>query len=173
MTKQDIQLLYQYNHWANSRVMQSVLALSREQFTRDLGGSRSVRDILIHIIVGEWGWLTYWSEPSPSPASLGDVWTRLDVLFTPELFRDTETIRAKWAEIEEVQVEFVNTLTEESLERMLPFFTGQITLAQLMQHAANHSTYHRGQIALLMRQLGTKPLETDFHLFLLEGHCVS
>jgi len=38
-----------------------------------------------------------------------------------------------------------------------------------MQHLANHSTYHRGQLALMMQQLGAKPMPTDFALFLLEG----
>jgi uncharacterized damage-inducible protein DinB len=38
-----------------------------------------------------------------------------------------------------------------------------------MQHLANHSTYHRGQIALMMRQLNAEPLATDFHVFLVEG----
>jgi uncharacterized damage-inducible protein DinB len=38
-----------------------------------------------------------------------------------------------------------------------------------MQHVANHSTYHRGQIALMMRQLDAEPPATDFHVFLVEG----
>ena len=47
----------------------------------------------------------------------------------------------------------MNRVTNESLEKMLPFRTTQIRLAHLMQHLANHSTYHRGQVALMMRQL--------------------
>jgi hypothetical protein len=47
MTKDDIELLYEYDRWANSRVLQSVSPLNAEEFTRDLGGSfRSVRDTL-------------------------------------------------------------------------------------------------------------------------------
>ncbi len=54
MTKDDIQLLYEYDRWANNRVLQAVSALSVEQFTRDLSsGFRSVRDTLVHIIGGE------------------------------------------------------------------------------------------------------------------------
>jgi len=60
-------------------------------------------------------------------------------------------------------------VTHESLETLLPFRETQVSLAQLMQHLANHSTYHRGQIALLMRQLDAEPLATDFHVFLVEG----
>lgn len=174
MTKDDLQLLYEYDRWANNRVLQAASALSPEQFTRDLGGSfRSVRDTLLHIIGGEWGWLRYWKEPSPSAAFLEDLWDRHDAIFHPEAFPNVAAVRLKWAEVEKEQTEFVNSLTEEALGKMLPVRATQLSLAQLMQHLANHSTYHRGQVAVMMRQLDAKPLATDFHVFLVEGSCAS
>ena len=170
MTKDDIQLLYEYERWANTRVLQAVSALSAEQFTHDLGGSfRSVRDTLLHIIGGEWVWLAYWKEPPYSSPRLEDLRKRRDVLFNPETFPTVAAVLSKWLEVEAEQAEFVNQVTNESLEKMLPFRTTQIRLANLMQHLANHSTYHRGQVALMMRQLGAEPLATDFHVFLVEG----
>jgi hypothetical protein len=101
-------------------VLQSVSALSAEEFTRDLAGSfRSVRDTLVHIIGGEWGWITYWKEPSPSSAFVTDLWTRHHALFTPNAFPDVAAVQLKWAEVERDQVEFVNCVTNESLARML------------------------------------------------------
>ena len=170
MNRDDLQLLYEYDRWANNRVLRAVSVLSAEQFTRDLGGSfRSVRDALVHIISGEWGWLTYWKEPSPSSAFETDLWTRQDALFDPSGFPNVASVQLKWAEIEKEQVEFVNRVTNESLEKMLPLRGTQVSLAHLMQHLANHSTYHRGQVALMMRQLDAEPLATDFHVFLMEG----
>ena len=169
MTEDDIQLLYEYDRWANNRVLQAASALSVEQFTRDLGGSfRSVRDTLVHIIGGEWNWLAYWKETSHSSV-LTDLRKRRDALFNPPAFPNIAAVQFKWAEIEKEQVEFVNCVTNESLEKMIPFRATQIRLAHLMQHLANHSTYHRGQIALMMRQLDADPLATDFHMFLIEG----
>jgi uncharacterized damage-inducible protein DinB len=170
MTKDDIQMLFEYDRWANNRVLQSVSTLAVEQFTHDLGGSfRSVRDTLVHIIGGEWAWLTLFNEPSPGPTFVTELWTRHDALFTPNTFPDVASVRLKWAEVERDQVEFVNHVTNESLQRTIPLRTTQISLAHLMQHLVNHSTYHRGQIALMMRQLAAKPLTTDFLMFLLEG----
>lgn len=169
MTKDDIQLLYEYDRWANNRVLQAVSALSAEQFTHDLRSSfRSVRDTLVHIIGGEWVWLSYWKEPSHSSVLLTDLRKQRDVLFDPHAFPNVAAVQLKWAVVEKEQAEFVNRLSNESLEKMLPFRTTQIRLAHLMQHLANHSTYHRGQIALMMRQLDAEPLATDFHAFLVE-----
>lgn len=170
MTKDDIQLLYEYDRWANNRVLQAASALSAEQFTRDLGGSfRSVRDTLVHIVAGEWGWLAYWKEPSHSAAFLTDLRKRRDTLFHPDAFPNVASVQLKWAEVEKEQTAFVTHLTNETLEKMLPIRATQVRLGHLMQHLANHSTYHRGQVALMMRQLHAEPVATDFHVFLVEG----
>lgn len=39
---------------------------------------------------------------------------------------------------------------------------------KVMQHVANHSTYHRGQVALMIRQLGAAPVTTDLHVSLVD-----
>jgi uncharacterized damage-inducible protein DinB len=170
MIKDDIQLLFEYDRCANNRVLQAASVLRAEQFTRDLGGSfGSIRDTLVHIIGGEWGWLTYGKEVAPDPAFLKDLWDRQDALFHPDRFPNITEVKSKWAEVEKEQLEFVNASPNESLEKMLPIRTTQISLGNLMQHLANHSTYHRGQVALMMRQLCAQPVTTDFHLFLLEG----
>jgi uncharacterized damage-inducible protein DinB len=170
MTKDDIQLLYEYDRWANNRTLQAASNLSAEEFTRDLGGSfRSVRDALVHIVGSQWAWLTYWNEPSPSAAFLDDLWPREEALFHPSVFPEFSAVQCKWTEIEKEQIEFINRVTDESLERMLPVLETQISLAHLMQHLANHSTYHRGQVSLMMRQLAAKPLPTDFAMFMMVG----
>jgi uncharacterized damage-inducible protein DinB len=169
MTKEDIQLLYEYDRWGNNRVLQAASTLTTEQFTRDLGGSfRSIRDTLLHIIAGEWGWLAYWKEPFDDSAFLADLVRRRDAMFHPDAFPTVAAVQLKWAEVEGEQLEFVNQLTDEGLEQLLPARSTQIKLVHLMQHVANHSTYHRGQIALMMRQLNAEPLATDFHVFLAE-----
>lgn len=36
------------------------------------------------------------------------------------------------------------------------------TLSDILIHVVNHGTYHRGQIALLVAQTGTRPVATDY-----------
>jgi len=169
-TNDDIQLLFEYDLWANNLVSQAVFALSDEQFTRDLHGSfPSVRDMLVHIIAGVWGWLEYWKAPSHDSAFLADLRERREALFNPDGFPNAAAVQLKWEEVESELADFVNHLTSSALEKMLPARGTQIKLAHLMHHVANHSTYHRGQVALMMRQLGAVPPATDFHVFLAEG----
>jgi uncharacterized damage-inducible protein DinB len=170
MTQSEIQLLYEYDRWANSRVLQAVSTLNAEEFTRDLGGSfRSVRDTLMHIVEAERGWLTCWKEPSPSSTFVIDFWAKHNARFNPGAFPNLAAVRLRWAEVEREQIEFVNRVTDESLQRTLPIRNTQVSVAHLMQHLANHSTYHRGQVSLMMRQLDAEPLSTDFAMFLIEG----
>ena len=170
MNKDDIQLLFEYDRWANGIVLRAASALSVEKFTRDLGGSfRSVRDTLVHIVSGEWGWLTIWKERSLTSEFVTDLWNRIGTTFDPSAYGDIAAVRLKWVEVEREQIEFVNRVTDESLGTMLPVRATQLSLGHLMQHMANHSTYHRGQVSLMMRQLGGEPVATDFARFLLVG----
>ena len=102
MNKDDIQLLFEYDRWANNSVLQSASALSVEQFTRDLGGSfASARDTLVHIISGEWGWLTIFKEPSLTSAFITELWGRIGVIFDPNAYRDIAAVQLKWGRLRE------------------------------------------------------------------------
>jgi len=110
-----------------------------------VAASVSVRDTLVHIIGCEWGWLTIWNEALPQ-FRLRDRF--VDATRRPipsECISRCRRGAVKMGGIEREQVEFVNRVANESLRRMLPVRETQISLAHLMQHLANHSTYHRGQ----------------------------
>jgi uncharacterized damage-inducible protein DinB len=127
-----------------------------------------VRDTLVHIISGEWIWLEYWKEPFPISTFVTELRARRDLLFNPDVLPNLASVQLKWVEIEREQIDFVNGVTNELLERMVFFRARHVSLKHLMQHVANHSTYHRGQVALMMRQLGKEPMATDFQVFLVE-----
>ncbi len=170
MTKDDIQLLFEYDRWANNKVLQAASSLSEEQFIRDLRGSFcSVRDTLVHIIGGEWLWLSYWRAPSHGPEVIVELRAQRDTHIHPNLFPDIASVQLKWTEVEREQVSFVSCVTDKDLKTKLPARGILIELVHLMQHMVNHSTYHRGQISLMMRQLNAEPVATDFHVFLAEG----
>ena len=159
MNKKDIQLLYEYNRWANAQVLNVSSKLTEDQFTRDLSSShRSVRDTLTHILAAEWVWLMRWRCVSPK------------ALFNPADFPNLNSLRTRWAEIEREQTDFIGGVTDESLDRVIAYVNTKseewrYPLWQMMQHVVNHSTYHRGQVATLLRQLGAEPVPTDLLVF--------
>ena len=160
MNKSDLNTLYAFNNWATSRVLEACSGLPQEEFTRDLGTSHnSVKDTLVHTMAAEWIWLERWQ--GRSPASLLD----------PLEFSDAGAVEIRWDKIRRDYEAFIATVTDESLLKPVSYEKmnngGEYTfpLWQMMQHVVNHSSYHRGQIAAMFRQLGRKPVPTDMIIF--------
>ncbi len=159
MEVERIQELYKYNAWANGQTFEAVAKLTPEQFNKDLATSyHSVKGTLVHIVGGEWIWLRRWLGTSPK------------ALLDPNEFFSVEQIKKRWEEVEQERKEFISTLTEDSLKKPLAYtnIKGQpftYPLWQALQHLVNHSTYHRGQITTMLRQLGAKPQPADFLVY--------
>jgi len=159
MDVERIRALYEFNRWANAAVLDAVSALRPEDWTRDLKNSfPSVRDTLVHILWAEWIWLRRWKGVSPKS------------VFDPTEFATVDLLRTRWIEVEHEQADFVTGLNEESLSTVIEYVNTRgesfaYPLWQMLQHVVNHSTYHRGQITMMLRQLGATPVATDFLVF--------
>jgi uncharacterized damage-inducible protein DinB len=161
-----IQELYRYNRWANDRMLEVVSSLSHAEFTRNLASSYpSVRDTVAHIVWAEWIWLQRWKRTSPQ------------VVFNAEDFPDVPTLRARWLQVESGQRAVIDTMTTEGLLGIVQYVnlqghTWQYPLWRQMFHVVNHSSYHRGQVTTLLRQLAARTVPTDFLVFHdeLESH---
>ena len=155
MTLNDLRELYAYNAWANEQVIQSIAGLSTEAFCQDLKASHgSIRGTVAHLASAEWIWLERWKGTSPHQ------------MLSEEEFSTVEIAIVRWKKIEEDVADFVAGLREADLKRIFPFTTTEgkkrsDILWQAMQHLVNHSSYHRGQIATLLRQVGQTPQATD------------
>ena len=160
MDLNDFRLLYDFNTWANRLTLEACAALSPDQFLRGLGSSfSSVRDTLAHIYGAEWIWHERFLGRVPAGG-----------LPKAEDFPDFASIRGQLTEMDATLVDYVAALKPEELARTVEFKTmtsGVISapLAHFLQHLANHGTYHRGQVATMLRQLGTKANGTDLLRF--------
>jgi len=66
MELDSIRQLYDYNRWADRRILAKAGTLASEDFIRSMGNSfSSVRDTLAHILGAEWIWLERWQGRSP------------------------------------------------------------------------------------------------------------
>ena len=162
MNVEDFRRLYDYNSWANHRTLEACAALNDEQFTRDLHSSfRSVRDTLVHIC---------WSSGCGASGGIG----RSPDKYPPASdFPNLESVRRRWAEVERNLLDYVAALKPEDIDRVIAHKTTagvpqSAPLSQMLQHLVNHGTYHRGQVATMLRQLDAKPIGTDLILFYRE-----
>lgn len=154
MTKADIVTLFDYDAWATGRILDVVGALSDEQYTKDLGSSfESVQSTLVHIYGADRLWLDRWLNR--------DDGSGLQKEMLP-----VETLKSRWADLRKELGAFLQSLTEDQLQSPLTYTdtkgrTHSQLLVQQLQHAVNHSTYHRGQVAAMLRQLGAQAVNTD------------
>jgi uncharacterized damage-inducible protein DinB len=154
--------LFEYDRWANARTQGAASRLTREQFLKDLGSShRSIRDTLVHILSAQRTWLSRWKGSSPRR------------MLDPSQFGAMEDVRALSTELERELGAFLDSLTDGGLRSVVPYQTldGKSFAHPLwvqMAHLLNHSTYHRGQVTTMLRQLGAEPVATDLILFFRE-----
>jgi uncharacterized damage-inducible protein DinB len=151
----DFIVLFEYNAWANRRTLEACAALTPEQFLRDTKSSfPSIRDTLAHIYGAEFVWIERWHSRAPA------------ALPTPADFPTLESVRDGLAQMDAALILFVSGLDEGMLSRTIhyKFLNGTATsgpLKPMLQHVANHSTYHRGQIVTMLRQMEAKGTSTD------------
>jgi uncharacterized damage-inducible protein DinB len=159
MLARECRFLYAYDRWANAKVLAAAAVLTPEHLGRDLRTSHgSVFGTLAHILWAEWRWLGRWpGAPAPGPDPLAST--------------DLPSLRARWSALEGSQAEFLGGVTDAVLGRPVSYENppGRVwtySLGQMLQHVVNHSTYHRGQVITLLRQLGAAVVATDFLVFI-------
>jgi uncharacterized damage-inducible protein DinB len=159
MTRNETLELFAYIEWANARLLRACANLSQDQWSQDLGGSYpTLLRLVSHVVAAEWIWLRRWKGESPSSAP---EW------FTHPIPSNLEDALAR---VEEERRGFLESLADNHLESevqytLLDGSTGALPLCVLLRHAVNHSTYHRGQIASMLRRLNVTPPATDLLVF--------
>lgn len=156
MTRLDeFRQLYAYNRWATERMLAAASQLSDDQFRQDMGSSfPSIRDTLVHIMSAEWVWLS--RLQGTSPPGMPEAWKSMGL----------REITRQWDDVDRSLRNLVDGLGETELDQPIPYrnTAGSAfvsTRAQILRHVVNHSSYHRGQITTMLRQLGAAAPTTD------------
>ena len=136
--------LYQYNLWSNKRVMDCLL----RQNVRD----EKILSLMGHIVAAQFLWLhRIKGLPAPDVKLWGDYGLE-------QLKEMSEKAGEQW-------LDFVNSTDDFDREMTYRNYTGDPytnNVEMVMIHLVNHSSYHRAQIAMLLRQKGLEPVNTDF-----------
>lgn len=135
---------YHYNAWANRRV---ISCLEKQQVADE-----KILTVFGHLMAANFIWL---NRIKGLPKSKYELWGKYEL----------EVLRSM---VEEADQEWMSFIHEhESFDRLMKYhnYVGDYfenNVQQIMIHLVNHGTYHRGQVALLLRQKGFEPVNTDF-----------
>ena len=160
MTTDEAHDLLGYCEWANARVFAAAEAAAPEHLETPVASSfPSIRATLGHIVVAEWVWLRRWLGESP---------TALPFWVTESSLSE---LKAHLDAVEAERAAYVEGLSDADLDRIVTYrlLSGEShadPLSGLIRHVVNHSTYHRGQVATQLRQLGRTPPNTDLVAYL-------
>jgi len=156
MPVETIRELYEYNRWANDRVMNVAVGLSDEQLDRPFDmGSGSLRKTLRHIYGAE----RFWYERVKGP-EYGAFPRSRDVSTASALFDAAcrlATARTTW--LDSLDASDLDSPATYTLDNGV---THTDRLGDILLHVCNHDTHHRAQALNMLRQMGAVVPEIDY-----------
>ncbi len=156
MNVADVRDLFDYNYWANGRVLDAAARLSPEAFVDPATvTTRDLRSTLVHQLDVEWSWRLRWQrldEPAEE-LSASDFPTAL-------------ALADRWREEEREMRAYLATLGDDDLARPFDIGSGHpLPLWQQLVHVINHGTQQRSDAAVLLTRHGRSPGDLDFGYF--------
>jgi uncharacterized damage-inducible protein DinB len=142
--KQYFLKLYQYNAWANKRVLD---CLVRQQVTDE-----KIMSVMGHVVAAQFLWLHRIQGLPPAEVKL---WGEYKL---EQLVSMSADITQRW-------IQFVTDTEDFNRDLSYNNYVGDpyvTNVEVIMIHLVNHSSYHRAQVAMLLRQKGYEPINTDF-----------
>ena len=160
MTKSYFIQLSDYNIWANDMVCDWLQKISEEQWMQHVTSSfNSIQETVLHIVAAEHIWFQRMSKEQ------NQVWLQ-------STFTGTKNEHvALWKTSSAALKDFVESFDENNLQANLDFkrLNGDaysMPFFELLAHVFNHSTYHRGQLVTMLRQVGFTGIEaTDMLVY--------
>ena len=173
MNIQDIHLLYEYNYWANKRILAASANITQERFLASgsfpYGG---LRGTLVHALDSEWSWRHLIESIGLASESKEFDWANWSELKEAD-FPTIDVLETRWREEETAMRAYLANLSDSDMEGHLRYTTDtgikrDRILWHCLLHVVNHGTQHRSEAAALLTEYGHSPGDLDFTVFLNE-----
>lgn len=164
MLKNHITTLFEYNYWANARILDQAEQVTVEQLAAPVPYShQSLRETLLHALDAEWIWRARCQE-GISPTN----WP------SKAAYPTLAAIRQRWSEEEQKMRLYLGGLVEEDFSQVVRYQTTsgvlyENVLSQILAHLVLHGMQHRSEAAAMLTQFGHSPGDIDLITFLREG----
>ncbi|HNN13004.1 MAG TPA: DinB family protein [Anaerolineales bacterium] len=162
MKIQDIHLIYEYNYWANGKILSAAANVSLEQFLAPAAFPYGdLRATLVHLVDAEYVWRGLFEND------------KFNEEINPEDFPDIPSITATFHQEEQAMRAYLNGLTDSDLEGHKIYINdaGELrdrVLWHCLYHVVNHGMQHRSEAAAMLTSFNASPGDLDFTLFLNE-----
>jgi uncharacterized damage-inducible protein DinB len=158
----EIYQLLDYDRWATAKLLEAIESLSPEQFVQEPAGPlSSVRQQLSHLLL-----VTDRYRARMAQEEVPDV--------TPASFATPHDLTTYEAQVRCRLIDFINGLAENELVQVQNHSTRRgsfrASVEETLVHMVNHATYHRGQIACLLKLHGVDFPDTDFIIWINQSH---
>jgi uncharacterized damage-inducible protein DinB len=153
------QLHLEFMKWADETMLAALSQVSQDQLSRDVGNSfKSLLGTLNHVYLAESVWLR--RLQGNQNALITDV----------ESPPDLTALAQEWPNLHSTWIDWSRSLASEDWPKLLIHRNSQgkefqMPYWQLVFHLVNHGSYHRGQVATMLRQSGVTPPGTDLVTF--------
>lgn len=166
MNIKDILFMFEYNYWANRRILANAAKVTPEQFIAKpefplpFG---SLRGTLVHLVDGERIWRVLFET---------NIVTE-DQDLVAEDFPTFESVEKKFQEEEKLMQTYLSKLKDENLDSHLIYEIAEGVHRDRIfwhcyYHLVNHGTQHRSEAAALLTSYGASPGDMDVTVFLNE-----
>lgn len=162
LTPEYLARLFEYNRWANERVLLAAEQLSDFDLKKDQGHSwGSIHAMLVHMLSAEWIWLRRLQGHSPAG------------LLSAAEFPTVDAVRTRWAVIASNLFAFLHEQTPANLMQDVHYRSTEgnaytLKTWQILVHVANHATHHRGELAAMFALLDVPHEEDDWLFYFLQ-----
>lgn len=159
--------LYDFHKWSNIRVFSRLKELPKELYTNEIESVfPSLSHVMVHMYLTDALWLKVIKRDSFERimAYLGEAQKETENRSMEEL----ERMFAKLANEYELFLKD-NRDAERAFTIEHPMYGKlETNVFELVQHVANHGTYHRGNITAMLRQQGVPGVSLDYVIYLYE-----
>ena len=166
MNIRDMLTLYDYNYWANGRILAASAQISPEQFAAATAHSfGSLRGTLVHTLDGERAWRMLYEQQTL--AYFGAL--------EEDAFPTLEVLVQHWNAEERAMREYLAQLTDANMTDYVRYTVPEghkreRLLWHCLWHVVNHGTQHRSEAAATLTEYGSSPGDLDFTAFLNDQH---
>ncbi|MBP0726540.1 DinB family protein [Bacillus sp. RG28] len=158
--------MYNYHYWANKKIFDRLKELPNDVYFKEINSIfPTISNVITHIYLTDYVWLDVISGKSMKEA-MG---------FANSIGEQTKSIG-----IEEMETSYLNLskryidilIMEDNEEPIVvdnPYAGGlETSISETILHIVTHGSYHRGNIAAMLRQQGYQSVMQDYGLYLYD-----